>query len=64
MTATKWLTEQQCSELTGIPVGTLQDWRGKRVNLPYSRIGRLIRYSEAEVDDYMKAQQVPVKQSA
>lgn len=64
MSATKWLTEQQCSELTGIPAGTLRNWRSAGINLPFARIGRLVRYSEAEVDAYMKAQQVPVTQSA
>ncbi|QJU54381.1 helix-turn-helix domain-containing protein [Herbiconiux sp. KACC 21604] len=64
MSATRWLTEQQCSEQTGIPVGTLRDWRMKGLNLPFSRIGRLVRYAESEVDTYMRSQQVDVKQSA
>lgn len=44
------LTEQQVSEITTIPVRTLQDWRYRppmRVKvLPYTRIGGKIRYRE------------------
>ncbi|WP_382307362.1 helix-turn-helix domain-containing protein [Herbiconiux sp. UC225_62] len=64
MSAVQWLTEQQCAEKTGIPVGTLRDWRLKKLNLPFSRIGRLVRYSDAEVDEFMAAQTVEVKRTA
>jgi excisionase family DNA binding protein len=64
VSATVWLNEQQCSEMTGIPVGTLQDWRTKKLNIPFSRIGRLVRYAEDEVDAYMRSQTVAVKKSA
>ncbi len=64
MSAVVWLTEAQCSEKTGIAVGTLRDWRFKRINLPFSRIGRLVRYSDAEVDAFMAAQTVEVVRTA
>jgi predicted DNA-binding transcriptional regulator AlpA len=58
---TRWITETECSAKTSIPVNTLRDWRFKKVNLPFSRIGRLVRYSEVEVDAFMAAQTVKVK---
>jgi predicted DNA-binding transcriptional regulator AlpA len=60
MSGVQWLTEQQCSDKTGIPTATLRDWRFKKLNIPFSRIGRLVRYSEAEVDAYLQAQSVSV----
>lgn len=64
MTGTIWLTEKETSEKTSIPAATLRDWRFKKQNIPFSRIGRLVRYSEAEVDAYMASQTVEVTRSA
>lgn len=51
---TRWLDEKSVSELTRIPVETLRYWRTHRKNLPYAKIGRLVRYSEAAVNAYMQ----------
>ncbi|WP_291053636.1 helix-turn-helix domain-containing protein [Herbiconiux sp.] len=64
MIGAQWLTEEQCSAKTGIPAATLRDWRFKRVNIPFSRIGRLVRYSEAEVESYLQSQTVEVQRTA
>jgi len=56
--ATRWLDEKSVSELTQIPVETLRSWRTQRTNLPYSKIGRLVRYSEVAVTAYMESHQV------
>lgn len=55
-----WLTERDVSELTRIPVNTLRSWRkpGKTV-LPFHNVGRLIRYDEAEVNEYISASSMP-----
>ena len=48
----RWMTEQEISEHTKIPVATLRSWRradAVRV-LPFHRLGRLIRYDLEEVD--------------
>lgn len=50
----EFLTEKQVSELTGIPVPTLQNQRYYSTGLPYIKVGRLVRYSLEEVREYMK----------
>lgn len=60
---TQWLTEQMVSAKTQIPVKTLRDWRYRKVNLPFSRIGTLVRYSETEIDEYIASQTVEVRTS-
>lgn len=46
MKRTKWLTEREVSQMTGISVSKLQKDRFYRRGLPYSKIpgGRLVRY--------------------
>lgn len=51
--APRWLSEQSVSEKTEIPVNTLRDWRKKQTGPPFSKIGRLVRYNEAAVDEYL-----------
>jgi hypothetical protein len=55
------MTETECSDHTSIPIKTLRDWRYRKVHIPYSRIGALVRYSETEVDAYLHAQTVEVR---
>lgn len=48
------LTESEAAELIGVVPETLQIWRStKRYNLPYLKIGRLVRYRRAHVDAWM-----------
>lgn len=57
-----WLTEAEVSEHTKIPVATLQSWRrsGAEKILPFTRIGRLVRYDLEAVDAALRAMQVEV----
>ena len=40
---------QRTSQYLGIPVGTLYQWRHRRVGPPACKIGRHLRYDPAEV---------------
>ena len=57
-----WATEQQVSEHTGIPVETLRSWRRNGIAkvLPFSKVGRLVRYNIEDVDAAIKATRVEV----
>lgn len=55
----RWLTEKQVEALTGISRSTLQKQRFKGTGFPYVKVGaRLVRYSEAEVVNYMQSRQI------
>jgi hypothetical protein len=58
----RWLTEQQVSDHTGIPVQTLRSWRrdGAVRVLPFHKLGRLVRYELGEVDAALIAAVVEV----
>jgi len=50
------LTVQQVSELTGISVETLNQWRSLRKGPPFLKIeGRLVRYRRADLVKYLDA---------
>jgi predicted DNA-binding transcriptional regulator AlpA len=43
------LRELEAAKLLSVAPGTMRNWRLKRRGPPYYKVGRLIRYSEAEV---------------
>jgi|TARA_Y100001937_G_C6955510_1_gene256558 hypothetical protein len=56
-----FLTEKQVSELTQIPVSTLQMWRGKKKNLPFTKYGKYVRYPKSKVLNYLSNAMVEVQ---
>jgi excisionase family DNA binding protein len=55
----KMLTSKEASEYLGLKTGTLEIWRRtKRYNLPYSKIGRLVRYKKSDLDDFIERRTV------
>lgn len=56
-----FLTEKQVSELTQIPVSTLQFWRSKKINLPFSKYGKYVRYPRSKVLNYLSNSMVDVQ---
>ncbi len=53
-----YLTTKEVSKMTGRAVQTLTNDRHKCQGLPYTKIGRSIRYSLEEVSSYMKQHRV------
>ncbi len=48
------LTPEQTAELLGVAVQTLSVWRSTaRYPLPYIKVGRNVRYSRADVQQYL-----------
>ncbi|WP_339349632.1 helix-turn-helix domain-containing protein [Bifidobacterium indicum] len=45
----KLLTPAEAAEILVIPVSTLNAWRAQRIELPYVRIGHLVRYRQEDV---------------
>ena len=54
------LTPKQVSEILGVSVGTLSIWRClHRYNLPYKKIGRLVKYEARAVADFIDRRDGP-----
>ena len=54
------LTPEAVAELTGLPVGTLAQWRSQRREIRYLKIGRTVRYDPADVQAYLEGCKVSV----
>ena len=51
-----FLNEQAVAALVGVSVGLLRRWRPFKQGPPYHKVGRLVRYSRAEVLRWLDAQ--------
>jgi hypothetical protein len=59
------LTPGQVAEILGVTVGTLSIWRClHRYNLPYKKIGRLVKYEAQAVADFIDRRDGPCDPSA
>ena len=54
------LTPEQVSELTGLSVDTLAQWRSKKRHIDFLKIGRRIRYDRRDVEQYLERCRVSV----
>ena len=54
-------TAEQVSELTGLSVEPLAQWRSQKKHLPYLKVGRLIRYTKRDIEEYLGRCRVSVR---
>jgi excisionase family DNA binding protein len=47
------LRPRELSELLGVPVGTLANWRSARTGPPFVKVGRHVRYRTGDVDEWI-----------
>ncbi|MER7761386.1 helix-turn-helix domain-containing protein [Streptomyces sp. NPDC097619] len=52
----RYLTPEDVSELLGVPVETLYQWRKKRTGPPGFRVGRHTRYDPADLHHWITEQ--------
>lgn len=65
MVTQEFLSEKQVSELTGLALSTLRNWRFQGKPPAYIRVGggRAIRYSRHEIEAFMEAGRVEPRQA-
>jgi predicted DNA-binding transcriptional regulator AlpA len=56
----KWIGEKEVAQITGRGLQTLRNDRSKGQGIPYSKIGRLVRYSLADVVAFMESRKIKV----
>jgi hypothetical protein len=52
----KLVTTSQAAEILGIKPNTLEGWRIRGEGPPFLKIGRLVKYDETDLIDYIKRQ--------
>lgn len=54
----QYLNETEVARMTGISIFTLRNWRFMKKHLPYSKIGRSVRYSAEDVQSFMNEHKI------
>jgi hypothetical protein len=54
----RWVSEKEVEKIVGRAIQTLRNDRSKGQGIPYAKIGRLVRYRLADVEDYLSARRV------
>lgn len=52
------LTEQETSGLIKVPPQTLRNHRSKGLGIPYYKLGRSVRYSLSDVEEYLSTRKI------
>lgn len=49
-----YMKENEAAKYIGMSVHTLRDWRAKKIGPEYHKLGRAVRYTEKQLDDWAK----------
>ena len=55
-----WLTPKEVRKEYGFSVSTLAKWRMNNLNLPFSKMGKYIRYKRGDVEVFIESNKVEV----
>jgi len=59
----KLLDRAQAAEYLGLNTHTLNIWACKKKNLPYYKVGRLVKYKLSDLDNFLNKSKQEIKQS-
>lgn len=62
--ARELLDETGLSAITGIPLGTLRNWRSQRVGPDFFKLGNAVRYDMSDVELWIEGNRKATKQGA
>lgn len=54
------LTEREVAQILGVKPQSLAVWRLRGKNLPFLRVGRLVRYRKSDIEKWLDSQTVEV----
>ena len=58
---TEWLKPQDVKREYGFSVSTLAKWRMDNKNLPFSKMGKYIRYQRSDIETFIESNRVEVQ---
>ena len=56
----EWLSPQEVKSEFGFSTSTLAKWRMDSKNLPFSKIGKYIRYKRSDIEAFIESMKVEV----
>lgn len=57
----RWLTEREVAAITKISLSTLRKHRHFMTGIPFSKVGKSVRYSELDVAYFMESRKVQMR---
>ena len=54
----RWLNEKEVSQITMLSLSTLRAHRFYSKGIPYSKVGRSVRYSWDDVEEFMASRRI------
>ncbi|MEA2028304.1 MAG: helix-turn-helix domain-containing protein [Campylobacterota bacterium] len=55
-----WLTPLEVHQQYGLSISTLAKWRMDRKYLPFSKVGKYIKYKRSDIEDFLESNMVGV----
>lgn len=59
-----WLNPKEVYKEFGLSVSTLAKWRMKNKNIPFTKIGSAVKYKRSDIEAFLNAHIVAVKEVA
>lgn len=56
----EWLAPQEARKEFGFSISTLAKWRMDNINLPFSKMGKYIRYKRSDIEAFIESNKVEV----
>jgi len=55
-----WLTPKELNDIYKFSTSTLAKWRMKKINLPFSKMGKYIKYKRSDIEAFIESNKVEV----
>jgi len=56
----EWLTPKDVSNQYGFSTSTTAKWRMQNLNIPFSKMGKYIRYKRSDIEAFIESNKVEV----
>jgi len=63
-TKKEWLSPKETNAEYGLCTSTLAKWRMKNKNIPFSKIGKAIKYKRSDIEAFLNANVIAVDEVA
>ena len=60
----EWINPSETSQEFGFSISTLAKWRMSNKNLPFSKVGKYIKYRRADVEAFLNSNLIDVDEVA
>ena len=57
----RYLTPQEAADVLGLTVHALAQQRYHGRGIPYVKLGKLVRYDQRDIDDYMESHKITLQ---